>query len=1162
MDTTSVLYRLSTAGGDQLVDMLTAPSLEEDATLRSYFGPQVYSRLHNRALRCQIKRRDAELPFETKARSHVVLVPGMLGSELSSVDTDGNKQRIWLSGQSVVDGALERLRLGEDGIEQADERYKIRVTGLLMRIYAEVILSLAQDYDVCTFPYDWRRSFHTAADDLQAFLSKHFAPDDVVHLVAHAEGGLVARLHQKHHPEYWKPAVDSGTPPARKLLLLGAPILGSIAGVQALAGHLAIMWWIDILDRSQDRIDFFSVVRSFPSVYELLPSTIYCSKWERLYDPRTFGPEINGKLLAKAEKTRSLLDEVDDVSMEHTLCVVGVGHPTFEEINIDALRDACAKPRAQRDLSDEIDTIYGDIAYNGDGRVSCSLADACELGITTYFANVGNDDLLTSARVLQALPTLLGEQAEAKTKELKAFGLSSDPEIARQGRRKLEKKGLLNQRLHMVWNNVRKELERSSRRVDSLASARQIKLLKPASKPVITDTERELEDRLLENLGPGAILGTWAPDEIVPFPILTIAVKVRLGDISNLGPWALEDPPVDAIVLGNGLGEEPHGALRALDSAISRVLDEKTGKGLAEKSREILKQEPLIAQLIQRNVIRSELAALFLLPDPRPDPGCAGPTIVIAGQGLPGQFGLPELKILAREVGWTLKRLGKKHAAVIPLGCGRSALGARQAVESWIRGIKNAVTGHITGDKVAMSITFVELDEDKVLALDEAIGSIADDLKGRVHIKHESLSPDELIEIRTRKTDKLRKKLALAEAQLSSPPPKKSSRKESATDQVDDDITPVRINVALVGSTYRFGALTSSAAVAERDITINTEIITKVNDELAASKSQRDQIEHGRLLADLLLPEDFHSHLAGEAPVILSLDATTARVHWELMCPRLEGEDEGARRTEPGRDPDLDRVRFLGVGRGLTRQLRTSFAPKPESLPAKQRLLRVLVVADPAADARLDGAAEEGVAVADQFERVNEFRDSLKRVQVDRLIGPGEASLIAVLSKLVNQSYDVLHFAGHCVFDKKDPMSSGWIFSGNERMTANLIRRIDRVPSFIFSNACESGVTPDRSGRRSDRLPPTFAESFFARGVANFVCTAWPVGDQSARHFALALYAQLLGLPPADESGSKLATPQPMYVAMSEARRLIFERNDGTWGAYQHYGNPYARLFV
>ena len=64
----------------------------------------------------------------------------------------------------------------------------------------------------------------------------------------------------------------------------------------------------------------------------------------------------------------------------------------------------------------------------------------------------------------------------------------------------------------------------------------------------------------------------------------------------------------------------------------------------------------------------------------------------------------------------------------------------------------------------------------------------------------------------------------------------------------------------------------------------------------------------------------------------------------------------------------------------------------------------------------------------------------------------------------------------------------------------------------MFANACESGVRPSRPDLSSPELPATFAEAFFKKGVANFICTAWPIGDIPSRDFAVELYTNLIGL--------------------------------------------------
>jgi hypothetical protein len=313
-------------------------------------------------------------------------------------------------------------------------------------------------------------------------------------------------------------------------------------------------------------------------------------------------------------------------------------------------------------------------------------------------------------------------------------------------------------------------------------------------------------------------------------------------------------------------------------------------------------------------------------------------------------------------------------------------------------------------------------------------------------------------------------------------------------------------------------------------------------------------------LSHLLLPESLAPHLNSQAPLVVTVDADTARIHWEMVAQPIgaaDGTDADPRPT------NLERL-FLGTCRTLTRQFRTAFAGLPNPSRAARREIRVLIVADPAGgiDA-LVGAREEGLAVADLFERFDAGPAPRRgcRIVIESLIGPREASRFEVLSRLLNEQYDVLHYAGHCYFNPHDPSASGWIFDNRQVLSAHELRRVKQVPRFIFSNACESGITPDRSGDRNDRLAPSFAEAFFEQGVANFVCTAWPVDDATALRFARRLYAGLLGFEPEDPTGNQ--APLPMHRAMQEARlEVISPPNDTrTWGAYQHYGNPHFHFF-
>jgi hypothetical protein len=323
-----------------------------------------------------------------------------------------------------------------------------------------------------------------------------------------------------------------------------------------------------------------------------------------------------------------------------------------------------------------------------------------------------------------------------------------------------------------------------------------------------------------------------------------------------------------------------------------------------------------------------------------------------------------------------------------------------------------------------------------------------------------------------------------------------------------------------------------------------------VNDLLAGERDAERLSSRGEFLRRLLIPRDLEDLLAGSAPIVLACDSTLARIHWELLS---QPHPQGATLSAGGN--------FLGLARGFTRQLRTVFAPLPEPPPPSNRKLRVLIVADAASDMPLPGARAEGLAVRRTFEAMNDRTPAGgNRVDIVSMIGPGEANWALVMEKLLDSPpFDVLHYAGHCSYDAKDPENSGWIFSNGNVLTARELARVDHIPKLVFSNACESGVTPSRSELRSAALAPSFAEAFFARGVANFICTAWPVEDGPARDFALRLYSGLLGLS-ASSDGSQ--GPEPMFKAMREARRIIMQTREGrNWGAYQHYGNPFYQLF-
>lgn len=317
----------------------------------------------------------------------------------------------------------------------------------------------------------------------------------------------------------------------------------------------------------------------------------------------------------------------------------------------------------------------------------------------------------------------------------------------------------------------------------------------------------------------------------------------------------------------------------------------------------------------------------------------------------------------------------------------------------------------------------------------------------------------------------------------SSPPPGTTPH----ASRLSIERTPAGIGVAL---------LTGEASMPEREIQLDFGLATDINLLLAEATDPADRQEWAECLARLILPNELRKAFDGPEPMVIACDIETAALHWEMLRSG-----------------------------SVSRQLKSSRAPLVAPPPGEGR---VLIVADTCLEAPLPQAREEAERLAALL--------SSRGLEVTALLGPERASRAAVLRELLLRRYDVLHFAGHCRYAADSGPGSGWLFSGGTVFGANELHRVDRVPPFVFSNACDSGRLPARPGETA-----SFAESFFARGVQNFICTSWPVGDAEAAAFAAAVYEN---------------ADNPIHIAMAEAGETVGVMP----GRWQHYGNPFYRI--
>jgi CHAT domain-containing protein len=196
--------------------------------------------------------------------------------------------------------------------------------------------------------------------------------------------------------------------------------------------------------------------------------------------------------------------------------------------------------------------------------------------------------------------------------------------------------------------------------------------------------------------------------------------------------------------------------------------------------------------------------------------------------------------------------------------------------------------------------------------------------------------------------------------------------------------------------------------------------------------------------------------------------------------------------------------------------------------------LRVLLVVDPTED--LPGAAAEGAALEPLLGQ--------RGAEIEKLTGAA-ATRDRLRGLLRSGRFDVLHFAGHGHFDPAKPGESGLVCARDELLRGVDLDGIGDLPALVFFNACEAARVRRRttSPRRSTRRPSTsLAEAFLVGGVANFLGTHWPVGDEAALMFSTRFYPGLLA-------------GQPLGEAIRDARRAVQAGGSGDWADYVHYGN-------
>ena len=279
----------------------------------------------------------------------------------------------------------------------------------------------------------------------------------------------------------------------------------------------------------------------------------------------------------------------------------------------------------------------------------------------------------------------------------------------------------------------------------------------------------------------------------------------------------------------------------------------------------------------------------------------------------------------------------------------------------------------------------------------------------------------------------------------------------------------------------------------------------------------------GQMLFETLFPRDCQKLLMDApegTPLYLKIDPPALPIPWELAH---------------------DGTTFLCNKFDLGRVLVDS--PSPTS--TDERPVRMLLIADPSGT--LPGVEKEKAQLL-------EGASSIDVTVLDK--GANEVDCLMEL----NAGFDIVHFAGHSVFDEHDVTKTGWILelgSAPHSHVVLLAERFGRLrknpPRLVFSNSCKGGAEggPAAAGAYVYESDVSgIGKAFIGAGTMAYVGSMFNIHDERSAEFAVQFYKTLF-------DGA------PIGRALRLTRQWAVDKwgiSDIIWASYILLGDPGLRL--
>ena len=190
----------------------------------------------------------------TGTKPIVVLLPGIMGSNLTKTG-----KLVWINYLKFLAGEITTLDIKTNGVT---------ASSLIKTSYKKLVDYLSPEYDVVTFPFDWRLQLNKSADVFKNKIEELLRYNQPIKIIGHSMGGVLVRDFIVRHPDTWKTLNQS---PKFKLLFLGAPLGGSFRIPAVLFGQDAIISKLAKIDIFHTKKDLLKMFCRMPGILSLLP---------------------------------------------------------------------------------------------------------------------------------------------------------------------------------------------------------------------------------------------------------------------------------------------------------------------------------------------------------------------------------------------------------------------------------------------------------------------------------------------------------------------------------------------------------------------------------------------------------------------------------------------------------------------------------------------------------------------------------------------------------------------------------------------------------------------------------------------------------------------------------------------------------------------------